>query len=112
MTPAAASVDPDEVVAAVTACPDVASMAGGLVSEVACYLPGRRVEGVRISDDGLQVHIVASWGRPLPEVAEEVRQAVQAVAPAVPVLVSIDDIELPPAPAPRRPSDRVLVAGA
>ncbi|HEX2701792.1 MAG TPA: hypothetical protein VHM89_16435 [Acidimicrobiales bacterium] len=89
------NVDPDRVVAAVLACPDVVRMAGGAVAEVACYLPGRRVEGVKIGDDGVEVHIVAALGRPLPDVAADVRRAVGPLAATMPVTVSIDDVELP-----------------
>lgn len=88
-------VDPDEVVRVVLACPDVARMSEGAVAEVASYLPGRRVPGVRAGDDGLEVHIVARWGRPLPEIGEAVHAAVAPVAAGAPVAVFVDDVELP-----------------
>ena len=90
-------VDPDAVVAATLACPDVAAMSSGVVGEAASYLPGRRVDGVRDIGDELEVHVVAHWGRPLPEVADAVRAALAPLAPGRPVAVFVDDIELPEA---------------
>lgn len=94
------AVDPDAVVRAVLARPHVARMSGGLVGEVACYLPGRQVPGVRMTDEELQVHIVAAWGPPLPEVADDVRAAVAPLSPGLPVSVFVDDVELPAEGAP------------
>ena len=87
--------DARALVRAVETCPDVAGVSGGVVGEViATYLPGERVVGVRESGDGVEIHIVARWGRPLPEIAEQVRRAVRPLVGPVDVLVVIDDIEL------------------
>ena len=72
-------VDPDAVATAVLACPHVASLSAGKVEEIATYLPGRRVQGIRADDDSLEIHVVARWGTPLPEVGAEVRRAVSAL---------------------------------
>ena len=93
-------VDPDAVVAAASSCPSVAGMSAGTVGQVATYLPGRRVPGVRISDDGIEVHVVARWGVLLPQLGEEVRGAVSPLSEGRPVSVYIDDIEIPGAAAP------------
>ena len=87
--------DLDAVTAAVVACPPVARMAGGQFGEVATYLPGRRLPGVRLTGDELEIHVVARWGPSLPEVADAVRRAVAPVAGGLPVTVYIDDIEVP-----------------
>ena len=92
--------DLDAVVAAAIGCPQVAGMAGGQFGEVATYLPGRRLAGVRVADDELEVHVVARWGTPLPEVADAVRRAVAPAAGGRPVTVYIDDIEVPDSDAP------------
>ncbi len=76
----------------VAACPDVAGLSGGVFGEAATYLPGDRVVGVREDAGGVEVRIVAYWGRPLPQIAEQVRKAVRAYAGSVPVTVAIDDI--------------------
>lgn len=89
------SPDLDAVAAAVVSCPAVAGMAGGLYGEVATYLPGRRLPGLRLAGDELEVHVTARWGTPLPAVADAVRDAVAPLVDGLPVAVYIDDIEVP-----------------
>ena len=88
-------VDPDAVATAVLACPHVASLSAGAVAEIATYLPGRRVQGIRSTEDALDIHVVARWGVPLPEVGAEVQRAVGALAGGRSITVSIEDVELP-----------------
>lgn len=95
MTDAPGAVDPEAVAQAAAACPDVARLSEGVVAEFASYLPGRRVPGVRIDDEGVEVHIVARWGRPLPEVGDAVVAAVTPVAQGHAVRVFVDDLEEP-----------------
>jgi len=87
--------DLDAVTAAVLACPPVAGMAGGRYGEVAAYLPGRRLPGLRVGADDLEVHVVARWGPTLPDVADAVRLAVAPLSDGLPVTVYIDDIQIP-----------------
>lgn len=85
--------DPDTIARAVLACPDVAGLSG----EVATYLPGRRVAGVAVRGDGeptIEVHVVGRWGPPMTRIADQVRRAVYAIAPDVPLNVVIDDLDL------------------
>ena len=91
MTP----VNPDLVVEVALACPGVAAMSGGPLGEVASYLPGRRVPGVRATEEELEVHVVARWGSALPALADAVRAAVAPLAPGRPVSVFIEDVEAP-----------------
>src|SRR4051812_25405923 len=93
-------IDAHPIARAVAACPDVAALAGGVVGEVATYLPGERVVGVRETPDGVEIRIAARWGLPLPLIADQVRQAVRPIVGAAAVLVVVADIELLPAPAP------------
>ncbi|MDP8975029.1 MAG: hypothetical protein M3N28_01405 [Actinomycetota bacterium] len=98
MTPAPSAgeeVDPDAVSAAALSCPDVAALSGGIAGEVATYLPGRRVPGVRLNDDEVEIHIVARWRTNLPEVADAVRRAVRPVTGGRRVSVYVEDIEVP-----------------
>lgn len=88
-------VEPDAVVAAALACPHVAAMSSGLAGEVATYLPGRRVPGLRLTDQEVELHIVAKWGPSLPEVADAVRKAVAPVTGGLPTSVYVEDIEVP-----------------
>lgn len=89
------AVDPDAVATAVLACPHVAGLSAGTVQEIATYLPGRRVQGIRVQDDALEIHVVARWGTPLPDVGAEVRKAVGMLAGGRPITVAIEDIEMP-----------------
>lgn len=84
---------PAEVVAAaVLAVPGVVGLHGGRFGELGTYLPGRRVVGVRIDDEGTEVHVVVSDLAPVPETAARVQRAVSAVAP-MPVRVHVEDID-------------------
>ena len=84
--------DADRIAAAVEACPHVVGLAGGVLGEVATYLPGRSVAGVVEHDDDVEVHVVVAWGVPLPEVADDVRRAVVPLAGGRQVTVVIDDL--------------------
>ena len=90
--------DLDAVAAAALGCPLIADLTGGRFGEVATYGPGHRIPGVRIVDGAVELHVVATWGVPLPEVAEVVRLAVAPYAGGLPVSVFVDDIEVPGAP--------------
>ena len=89
------AVDPDEVAERTAGCRSVARLSAGLVGEVATYLPGRRVEGVRLAEDQIEVHVVARWGARVPDLAAEVRAAVGPVADGLPVDVYVDDVDVP-----------------
>jgi uncharacterized alkaline shock family protein YloU len=82
----------DRVAEAVEGCPDVASLNRGTV---ATYLSGRAVPGVVVHDTDVEVSVVAVYGRPLAEIADEVRSAVEPLAPGRTVNVHIDDITMP-----------------
>ena len=84
---------PAEVVAAaVLAVPGVVRLHGGRFGELGTYLPGRRVTGIRIDDEGTEVHVVVSDRVPVPDTAARVQRAVSAVAP-MPVRVHVEDID-------------------
>jgi hypothetical protein len=88
------TLDADVIATAVLSCPLVVALSGGRAGEIASYLPGRRVTGVRIGDGAVTVHVVGAYGPTCDQIASEVRQAVQAVAGGLPVLVGIDDLDL------------------
>ena len=100
----------DAVAAAALGCPLIADLTGGRFGEVATYRPGRRILGVREVDGEIEVHVVAKWGTPLPEVAEVVRAAVTPSAGGLPVAVFVDDIEVPADPV-RASLEGATVAG-
>lgn len=92
--PQVVTVSADAVASAVLACPLVVALSGGRAGEIASYLPGRRVTGVRIGDGAVTVHVVAVYGPTCAQIATQVRQAVQAVVGPLPVIVGIDDLDL------------------
>ena len=87
--------DPERIAAAVRGCPGVAGLSAGQFGEVASYLPGRRVNGVRITEDGVETHVVLWYGIPVDEAVVQIRSAVRAVAPeAAAVDVVVADLAL------------------
>lgn len=99
----------EPIAAAVLACPLVTRLTGHLAGEVATYLPGRRVLGVRVRPDGIAVQVAGRYGVPVGQIAADVRAAVRAVladpssvpSPAeghvpvdVPIDVVIDDLDM------------------
>lgn len=83
----------DLVAERVLACPSVAGLAAGLAGHAATYLPGRRVAGVSWRDDVCEVAVVLRLdGRPLPELAQEVRTAVEPLAGGRAVDVVVADV--------------------
>lgn len=87
--------EPDAVAAAVRACPLVVRLSGGHASEVATYLPGRRVVGVRFTDGSVEVHVVGVYGPPVDAIAAEVVAAVAPLVGGRTVDVGVDDLEPP-----------------
>lgn len=68
-------VDPDTIAALVLACPAVAGLSGGPYGAAATYLVGRKVAGVRINPDTVEVHVVSRFGPTVGELAEQIRAA-------------------------------------
>lgn len=90
--------DAERVAAAVTRCSTVARLSGGMVGEVATYLPGRRIPGVVIrqspSGPEVSVHVVGKYGPTMSEISREVGAAVHSVLPEHRVHISIDDLDV------------------
>lgn len=87
-----------EVIAQRTAgCRSVARISPGPFGEVATYLPGRRVPGVRLGEGRVEVHVVACWGVRVPDLVAEIRAAVAPIAGGLPVDVYVDDVDIPTA---------------
>ncbi len=81
----------DQVVAAVTAVPGVAAMHSGLYGEVATHLPHRRVTGVQLRADLVEVHVVLLWGVDVLRTADAVRDTTTGIVDR-PVHVVIEDV--------------------
>ena len=87
----------DRVAAAALSVPGVHDLHGGVLGEVATYLPGRRVAGVRLLDGVTQVHLVLEWDAPMSATIDDVRSRVAAIVPGV-VHLAIEDVVGPPDP--------------
>ncbi|RZT89029.1 hypothetical protein EV383_5983 [Pseudonocardia sediminis] len=84
--------DPDLVAAIVLSCPAVAGLHPGPFGEVATYLPGRRVSGVRVRPGAVEVHVIGRYPIPVPEIEGQVRAAIAAAGPSpVQALVVVED---------------------
>jgi len=91
----AVGAEADAVAAAVLTCPAVVVLHGGRLGQLTTFLPGRRVEGVRIGDDRVQVGVVATYGLPVGLVADQVRTTVVPRACGRRVDVHVADLLLP-----------------
>src|SRR5918999_968213 len=96
----------DAVAAAVRTHPAVADLDGGPFGAIACYLPGRRVVGVRVGEPGepVEVSVVARLGTPLLQLATELRRVIAAVTGSRVIDLTINDVITgEPIPAPEPP---------
>ena len=101
-----APVDVDAVAARVAACPSVAHLVqGGPGEQVATFLPGRRVGGVRVTEETIEVHIATRWDAPIPAAAAEVRSALTGLAGTRSITVAVDDVDDPQAALPATTPD-------
>lgn len=98
MSAPAPPLDPDAIVAATVACPLVADMSAGVLGEVAVYLPGRRIRGLRLDPDGVQIHVVGVFGPRIIEIIQQVRAAVAPLTVGQQLTVLVDDLADPVQP--------------
>jgi hypothetical protein len=87
--------DLELVAAATLACPLVADLHPGVYGEVATYLPGRRVIGVRASATTVEIHVVAVLAPSMDLVATQIRTAVRPWSGGLPVDVTVEDVLVP-----------------
>ena len=85
-------VDVDAVAQAVR----VEDLHGGYPDEVATYLPGRRIFGVRVSSHVVEVQVRTAWGTPVRQIAVGIQAAVAQLAGGRAVDVRIAEIGDPP----------------
>jgi uncharacterized alkaline shock family protein YloU len=86
--------DAEAVQAAVRSVSSVVDLVGGMAG-VATFLPGRRVDGVRLTPGEVEIHIAAGYDVPLPAVAQQVRERVLPLVGRRAVSVYIDDVRQP-----------------
>ncbi|WP_116201747.1 hypothetical protein [Amycolatopsis circi] len=83
----------ERIIAAVRALPEVADVHGGRFGRIATLGPGRRVAGVRVTDEDVTVGVAVRMPFAVDEVAAAVRAAV--ALPGRPVHVVVADVEEP-----------------
>jgi hypothetical protein len=91
-------IDVDLVAATVRACPGVDELHGGQPGGIATYLPGRRIDGLRVDRYAIEVQVRARWGTPAMEVAAQIRGALAVIAAGRRIDVTIADVTDPAAP--------------
>jgi hypothetical protein len=92
-------VDVDAVAVAVRRCSGVEDMIDGPPAAAATYLPGRRVDGVRVDSEAVAVQVRARWGYSVPEIAAQIQAATAPLAPRRRVDVIVAELGDPPRPA-------------
>lgn len=85
----------DPIAAAVQACPAVAGLHGGRFGRATTYLPGRRVAGVAVFPGEIVIGVVGRYPVTVVELTRQIRAAVAALAPGVPVTINVEDLALP-----------------
>lgn len=93
-------VDVDAVATAVRGCPGVLDLHGGPPQLIATYLPGRRVEGVRVDRGVVAVQVRARWGTPVSDLSAQIRVALKPLAVGRRIDIVWADVADPPPPAP------------
>lgn len=116
----AGGTDADRIAAAVLGCPGVAALHGGRFGEIATYLPGRRVAGIRVdldrNDAGgtistVEVHVIGRYPASVAEIARQVRSALHPVTGDARVDLVVGDYAAPDETGPVRPSDSTPATG-
>jgi hypothetical protein len=88
-------IDVDAIQAAVLSCPGVAGLGSGTIGELATYLPGRRVPGIRVTPELVELEICATWGPSAKLIASQIWAALAAVVTDRPIEIVITDIAPP-----------------
>jgi hypothetical protein len=97
-------VDVDAVAAAVCRCSGVEGVLDGPPAAAATYLPGRRVDGVRVDSKAVAVQVRARWGYGVPEIAAQIQTATAPLTPGHRVDVIVADLGDPPPIATAKPT--------
>ena len=74
----------------------VHSLGRGRYAEAATYEGSEKVSGVVVGPDDLEIHIIARYPlpRPIPEIAESIRERVAPEAGGRKTMVVVDDLEV------------------
>ena len=74
----------------------VYSLGRGRYAEAATYEGSEKVSGVVVTPEDLEIHIVARYPlpKPIPEIAEDIRERVATEAGGRKTMVIVDDLEV------------------
>ncbi|WP_017570099.1 hypothetical protein [Nocardiopsis halotolerans] len=72
--------------------PDVVELSSGSFGTLATPVPGGRVGGVAVRADDVEVGVVVRFGRPLTDIAAEIRRGLVPLAGGRPVHISVEDV--------------------
>ncbi|WP_017605735.1 Asp23/Gls24 family envelope stress response protein [Nocardiopsis alkaliphila] len=72
--------------------PDVVELSSGAFGTLGTPVRGGRISGVTVRDDHVEIGVVVKYGRPLPEIATELRRDLAALAGGRVVHVSVEDV--------------------
>ena len=98
--------DADMIRAITLGSPDVAAMS----EATRTYLPGRTVSGVRVDTSTVDVHVIARYGTPLPELTAPSRCAAPAGDGGPRLQLHFDDLHIEDIELPRRAGGRTGAA--
>jgi hypothetical protein len=93
-------VDVDAVATAVRGCPGVLDLHSGPPQLIATYLPGRRVEGVRVDRGVVAVQVRARWGASVSDLSAQIRAALRPFVAGRRIDIVWADVADPPPSAP------------
>ncbi|MBQ1084207.1 MULTISPECIES: hypothetical protein [unclassified Nocardiopsis] len=71
---------------------DVVELSSGSFGTLSTAVPGGRVRGVAVREDHVEVGVVVRYGRPLPEIAAEIRRGLAPLSGGRAVHVSVEDV--------------------
>ncbi len=106
MTSGPSTPDAEVIAAAVRTAPAVAALDTGGLHMVVTLLPGRRVDGVQVTDERVTVSVVVAQGVPIPVLIDQVRTRVAPLTGGRPVDVHVADLQLAAEEQPALPAGR------
>jgi hypothetical protein len=104
-------IDIDRLAAAVRSCSGVEDLDAGALGSATCYLPGRRVTGIRITDDRVTIQVRSRWGVPASVLGQQIRQTVSGLLGDRRLEIVVSDVDDPPMPTGSWPAGNPLTGG-
>ena len=87
---------------ATTSVSGVAGLHPGMFGVIGTYLPGRRVPGIRVDENSVEIHVTAVYGSDLSALAAAIRSRVSILTGTRDVNVCVEDVTAASPPSPGR----------